>query len=286
MKIVVEAGATKSDWRILLDGSQQRVLLPGMNVSTIPMERNLQVLSDGIAAALSFLPQPGGAEKSLSIDGIYIYTAGIVTPQVRTLFQERIRSLAEAQDIEIQDDLVAAARSVCGRSPGIVAILGTGSNACQWDGTDVSFRVRSGGYIIGDEGGGAALGKMFLADFIKGLVPADIAADFASSHDASYEGIVSLVYKSAAPAGALGSLAPWLLERYSNPYVKGLIDNNFRAFIDRSLKHYDTTLYPVGVVGGWGNACREIFSRLCTESGIRLGAFESEPISGLVKYHI
>ena len=328
MKIVVEAGATKSDWRILDAGTQRRVLLPGMNVSTISMESNLHVLESGLAAALSLPPEPAvdsscptcsgipprlsfqpepaadlsfqpepaadlsfrpeqsEAEKSRSLDGLYIYTAGIVTPQVREQFTERIRSLVDVPDIEIQDDLVAAARAVCGREPGIVAILGTGSNACQWDGSGVSFRVRSGGYIIGDEGGGAALGKQFLADYIKCLVPADVAEDFASSHDAGYEGIVSLVYKSASPAGALGSLAPWLLERYSHPYIKGLIDSNFQSFIDRSLKRYDTHLYPVGVVGGWGFACREIFSRLCSESGISLGAFESEPINGLVKYHI
>lgn len=275
MKIVVEAGATKSDWRILDGSGERRILLPGMNVSTISMERNLETLSEGLRQA--------GARN---LDGLYIYTAGIVTPQVREAFTERIRSIVDVEDIEIQDDLVAAARAVCGRAPGIVAILGTGSNACQWDGEKVSFRVRSGGYIIGDEGGGAVLGKMFLADYIKGLVPEDLAADFASSHDASYEGIVALVYKSAAPAGALGSLAPWLLERYSHPYIKGLIDSNFQSFIDRSLKHYDTNLYPVGVVGGWGCACREIFSSLCEASGIRLGSFESEPITGLVKYHI
>ena len=275
MKIVVEAGATKSDWRIMHAGSEKRLLLPGMNVSTIAMERNLETLSEG-------LRKVGAAE----LEGLYIYTAGIVTPQVREQFTERISSLVKVHDIEIQDDLVAAARAVCGRDPGIVAILGTGSNACQWDGEKVSFRVRSGGYIIGDEGGGAVLGKQFLADYIKGLVPSDVAADYASSHDASYEGIVSLVYKSAAPAGALGSLAPWLLERYAHPYIKSLIDNNFQSFIDRSLKHYDTHLYPVGVVGGWGTACREIFTRLCTASGIRLGAFESEPINGLIKYHM
>ena len=275
MKIVVEAGATKSSWRIVSGDAQVRAFQSqGMNVSTMSMEHVLKVLSDSLSDL--------GEQKA---DGFYLYVAGIVTPQIRGMLEHCIRTWIDAADIDIQNDLVAAARSVCGRSPGIVAILGTGSNACQWDGTDVSFRVRSGGYIIGDEGGGAALGKMFLADFIKGLVPADIAADFASSHDASYEGIVSLVYKSAAPAGALGSLAPWLLERYSNPYVKDLIDNNFQDFIDRSLKHYDTTLYPVGVVGGWGFACRDIFSGLCAASGIRLGRFESEPINGLVTYH-
>lgn len=275
MTIVVEAGATKSDWRYLDGGSGRRVLLPGINVSTIAMQRNLEVIAEGLAAA--------GAS---SVDGLYLYVAGIVTPQVREEVSAFVRSRISLDDFDIQDDLVAAARSVCGRSEGIVAILGTGSNACFWNGSTVSFRVRSGGYIIGDEGGGACLGKLFLGDYIKGLVPDDVASDFASSHDASYEGIVALVYRSEAPAGALGSLAPWLLERYpSSGYVRELIDGNFRSFIQRSLLRYDVSRLPVGVVGGWGSACREIFTRLCAEAGIQTGTFVAQPIDGLVRYH-
>lgn len=251
------------------------MLLDGINVSTIPMEHNLQVIARGLSEA--------GASR---LDGVYLYVAGIVTPQVREEISAFVRSRVSADAIDVQDDLVAAARAVCGKSEGIVAILGTGSNACFWDGRSVSFKVRSGGYIIGDEGGGASLGKLFLADFIKGLVPADIASDFASSHDASYEGIVALVYRSEAPAGALGSLAPWLLERYSSSsYIKDLIDGNFRSFIQRSLLRYDVSRYPVGVVGGWGNACKDIFTPLCAAAGIRLGRFLPEPVSGLVEYH-
>jgi len=274
MTVVVEAGATKSEWRILDGGTQSVLLLPGMNVSTMTMERNLRTLADGIS-------QLG----THSLDGFYLYTAGIVTPQVRELVSQRVRELVNVVEIDVQDDLVAAARAVCGSSSGIVAILGTGSNACAWDGNSVSFRVRSGGYILGDEGGGAVLGKLFLSDLIKGIVPQEIAADFASTHDASYEGIVALVYRSEAPSGALGSLAPWLLERYSNPYVKELIDGNFRSFIQRSLLRYDVASYPVGVVGGWGHACKDIFTRLCAEAGIRTGRFEAQPINGLIKYH-
>ena len=274
MKIVVEAGATKSDWRILGGRGQERLLLPGMNVSTATPEHNRQVLRDGLAQA--------GAG---SLDGFYLYTAGIVTPQVREDLSAFIRSICDVRDIDIQDDLVAAARAVCGRSEGIVAILGTGSNACFWDGGAVSFRVRSGGYILGDEGGGAVLGKLFLSDYIKGAVPAAVAADFASRFDATYEGIVALVYRSESPAGALGSLAPFILSHYGDPYVKALVDGNFRSFVRRSLLKYDTARYPVGVVGGWGNACRDIFTRICAEEGVRVGRFESEPIRGLLEYH-
>ena len=275
MKIIVEAGATKSDWRIISGGRQTDArIFPGMNVSTVSMEHNLHTLEN----ALQELGRP-------SLEGFYLYTAGIVTPEVSATVEGRIRELVKVDEIEIRDDLVAAARAVCGREKGIVAILGTGSNACFWDGNTVSFKVRSGGYIIGDEGGGAALGKQFLSDFIKGLVPEDIASDFASRYDASYEGIVAGVYRSAAPAGFLGSFAPFILSHYGNPYVKSLVDGGFRSFVERSLLRYPVDTYPVGVVGGFGSACKEIFTSVCGEYGIRVGRFEAEPINGLIDYH-
>ena len=271
MKILVESGATKSDWRTS-DG--QARLFPGMNVSTMPLSHVLEVLS----GALDSLGRP-------SLEGIYLYVAGIVTPQIRETLEGCIRGKVQVGEIEVQNDLVGAARSVCGREKGIVAILGTGSNTCFYDGTSVSQKVRSGGYIIGDEGGGACLGKLFLADFIKGLVPEGVASDFASKFDASYEGIVENVYKSPAPAGFLGSLAPFILSHYDDPYVRELVDGNFRSFVRRALRRYDTESYPVGVAGGLGFACKDIFTRICTQEGVRLGAFEAEPINGLLRYH-
>ena len=273
MKIVVEAGATKSDWRILDGGTERRMLLPGVNVSTISLAENLGTLREGLVQS--------GAKR---LDGFYLYTAGIVTPEIKETITGHLRSLASIDEVEVHDDLVAAARSVLGRNPGIVAILGTGSNVCSWNGERVSFKARSGGYILGDEGGGAALGKRFLADLIKGLVPDAIAAEFGKNFDASYEGIVDGVYRSAAPAAYLGRFAPWLLERYSDQYVKSLIDGNFRSFIERLLLRYDTSA-PVGVVGGWGFACQDIFRSLCSGYGISVGEFIREPVSGLVRFH-
>lgn len=274
MIIIVEAGATKSDWRFLEGGRQRQLLLPGINVSTSDERHNLDVLSRGLAEA--------GAPR---IDGLFLYVAGIVTPEVRERYSAYVRTLVDFGLIEINDDLVAAARAVCGNDPGIVAILGTGSNACFWDGTAVSFKVRSGGYILGDEGGGAVLGKLFLADFLKGRVPGEVAEAFAERFDSSYSGIVASVYRSESPAGYLGSLAPFILSHYSDPYIKQLVDDNFRSFITRSLLSYPVDKYPVGVVGGFGSACRDILEPICVGYGIRISGFEKEPINGLIKYH-
>ena len=272
MKILVESGATKSDWRVI--GTGRRFLRPGMNVSTMSLE--------GIAGILRETFRTEGISR---LDGFYMYTAGVVTEEIRGKLIELIRNEVDVNGIDIQDDLVGAARAVCRRQSGIVAILGTGSNTCFFDGETVTRKVYSGGYVIGDDGSGATLGKLFLADFIKGLIPEAVAKDFGEHFDASYPAIVEGVYRSASPSGYLGSLAPFILSHYDEPHIRAMVDGSFQAFIDKSLLRYDVKTYPVGVVGGFGYACREIFSRLCEASDIRISRFLPEPVAGLLEYH-
>ena len=258
MKIIVESGATKSDWRIVDDNGVQvaRHLLAGMNVSSMRMERVKEVLAEGLGLA--------GVKDG---DSLYLYAAGVVTDEIRGGIGNYISSMVALAGFDMQNDLVAAARSVLGHQSGVAAIMGTGSNTCFYDGAGVSQKVRSGGFILGDEGSASALGRLFIADFLKNLVPAPVAKDFEEKFDASYAGIVENVYRSPSPAAYLGGLAPFILSHYDDPYIKEMVDGNFRSFIDRALKCYDTETYPVGIVGGFGYACRDIFIPLCEKSG-------------------
>ena len=275
-KIIVESGATKSDWRVLgQDGREvKRFLRAGTNVSSMKLEDIKSTLTEAFASE--------GLEKAA---GFYLYTAGVVTPEIADELVNHLGSLAQIDEIEINNDLMGAARGACGHEPGIAAILGTGSNTCFYDGSTLSQKVYSGGYVIGDEGSGASLGKLFLADFIKGLVPDEIARDFAKEFDSSYAGIVQGVYRSASPSGYLGSLAPFILRHYSHPYAKALVDKNFQSFIDRSLLRYDVAHYPVGIVGGFGWACKDIITPLLDKAGIKVSRFIKAPIEGLCEYH-
>ena len=275
-KIIVESGATKSAWRILdAEGNIVREFFRmGMNVSTMRMEDVIGVISE------AFL-----SEELYGCTEFYLYTAGVVTESVRKIISEHIRSISDIESIDVQDDLTGAARAVCGHQPGIAAILGTGSNACFYDGKSVSRNVYSGGFIIGDEGSAATLGKLFLSDFIKNLVPADVAEDFSKEFKSDYASIVEGVYRSESPSGYLGSLAPFIVRHKDNPYIRSLIYGNFEAFADRILLKYDVENYPVGVVGGFGYACREIVEPLMAAKGVRLSCIMKAPIEGLCKYH-
>ena len=279
MRLIIESGATKSDWRLLsaVGEQQEQITAPGTNVSTMPMSA-IEDIIRGVCGQLR--------DKSYLVREVYMYTAGVVTEAVTEHLSLMFRTLLSCTKVEICDDLTGAARAACGHRPGIAAILGTGSNSCQWDGEKIVKRVYSSGFILGDEGSAATLGKLFIADFMKGLVPADIAADFRSRYPSDYATIIANVYRSAgSPSAYLGALAPFIVEHYGNPYIKSLVDNNFRAYITRSLCQYEIDKYPVGVVGGFGNALKEIFSRVAEQEGVSVERFISNPIEELIKYH-
>lgn len=278
MKLIIESGATKSDWRLIDDRGVlvARELAGGMNVSTMDM-----------SAIEVILNETGRKIKQAALEAVsavHFYTAGVRTESADESLKKTLGGLFEGAEIELQTDLVAAARAVCGRKPGIAAILGTGSNSCQWDGTEIVKRVYSGGFILGDEGSAATLGKLFVADLLKGLVPETITADFASRYDATYAGIVENVYRSQSPSAYLGSLAPFIMEHYNHPYIKSLVEGNIRAFFRRCIGQYGVDL-PVGIVGGFGYALKDIILKIAREEGVTISGFLQCPIDGLIEYH-
>lgn len=263
-KLIIDCGATKADW-LLGDGTKVRT--PGFNlVQTSPEQ--LTLILDEAAARLGS-----------GIGQIYFYAAGLVgEPPVR------LDRWFPGAAVEYASDMLGAARAACGREPGIAAIIGTGANTCQYDGTQITRKVNCGGFILGDEGSAAVLGRIFVTDYLKGFVPQPVADAFAARFPSDYPTIVKQVYGSPAPARYLGSLAPFILGHYAtSDYVKELVENNFRRFYERTVRQYDSL--PLGIVGGFGFACRDILEAVGREYGVAISTISASPLEGLIKYH-
>lgn len=278
MKIIADCGATKSEWRVLhSDGSVSNLSAQGINASAMSAESIIRIISD-IREQIS--------ATDTSDAEIYLYMAGLPSEELKADITAVFNQGFKASSIEFHSDLTAAARAVCGHKPGIAAILGTGSNSCQYDGEKIVKQVYSGGFILGDEGGAATLGRLFISDFIKGLVPSEIAEDFRSRFPSDYGSIVASIYRSAgSPSGYLGSLAPFIMEHYGHPYIKELVDGNFRSFFRRCIKQYDTDTNIIGIVGGFGYALQETIRAIASEEGLSVSSFIRTPINGLIEYH-
>ena len=285
MVLIVESGATKTDWLALAgNGTQVSVKTGGMNISSMPED----VVNEVVESAVAEFRKSGVSQ----FESIHFYAAGLIcqpgeaVPAMAATLDKVMRGFFQDASIEYASDTLAAARAVCGHEPGVAAILGTGSNSCFYDGEKIVRNVRSGGFILGDEGGAARLGRLFMSDFLKGLVPEPVAGEFARDFQVDYMTVVRNVYKGDAPAGYLGSFAPWITGRYDScSYVKGLVDGNFRDFVERALKQYDIDRYPVGVVGGFGYANKDILLRIAEPYGIRFSRIIKAPIDGLADFH-
>lgn len=275
MRIIAESGATKTEWRALNDdGCVLKAHSSGLNPSCINDEGIRSVMSDVIPVL-----NPEGR----SVSEIFFYGAGLVSEESAAPLAEAFQMWCPFAEMIFNSDLLAAARALFGDEDGVVAIMGTGSNSCLYSGGKIVENIRPGGFILGDEGGGAALGKAFVADYIKGLLPGEIDDDFKARYSLDYQTIVRRVYKEPDASAFLASFAPYILSRLDNDYVYGLVHANIVSFIERSLSRYPSS--KVGVVGSFGNACRDILCETGKRYGLEFVRFVTSPIDELVRYH-
>ena len=283
MTIIAESGASKTDWRsVSADGTITSLRTAGMNLASADPGFVSNVLSEAVSGL-----NPSGER----VGALHFYAAGLIAtggdvPENAAGIDPVLRSAFPCASIEYASDLLGAARAVCGRDAGVAVILGTGSNTCEYDGEKIVRNVRSGGFILGDEGSASRLGRLFVADFLKGIVPEPVASDFSATFDTDYQTIVRNVYKGDSPAGYLGSFAPFITGYYDScPYVRNLVRDNFLALFDRCLSRYGEAGRKIGVVGGFGAALKDVFIEIAASRGVSVLTVDASPVEGLVRYH-
>ena len=294
MILIAESGATKISWALIDPDTDQvrECRTRGINVAVMD-ETSMAAILDEACAAL--FPSEPVADYSCSplecactpaaVQQIHFYAAGLVAERPEPELEAMLHRHFPSARIEFNSDMVAAARALWGDEPGIVSILGTGSNTCFYDGRQVHFNVRSGGFILGDEGSGAVFARNFIADLFKNLVPPEVAEPFKQEFDARYETIVHNIYRGEAPSRYLAHFVPFILEYRDHPYVSRLIRSNFIAYLERAVLTYDVAHYAVGVVGTFGWMLEPVLKAIGLEHGVRFTGFVKNPIDRLIPYH-
>lgn len=292
MELIIESGATKTDYCLYgAEGAVDRCQGAGINFATMDMDTVSPVFRDAVSL-LNAGTGHGDAWRQ-DVSAVYFYGAGLTgrSDALEGLVHEAFpRAVTECRS-----DLMAAARAVCGDEPGLVAILGTGSNSCLYDGSRIVKNIRPCGYVLGDFGSGAALGKQFLADYLQGLMPEALAEDFRGKYGIDYASAVESVYRGGSPARYLASFAPYIvaagrhsgrLGAASEAYASALVEENFRLFMRRCIKPYGPEYCSMGVVGSFGCACMGTLEKVASEFGISVSRFMPSPMDGLVEYHL
>lgn len=276
MIIIAESGGTKTEWRsVSEDGAVRSVQTAGMNPSCLDPSHFQSVVRDAVPVI-----NPDGRH----VDAVYFYGAGLVSEEASMPVCEALEMWCPFADLHFFSDLMAAARALFGDGDGIVAIMGTGSNSCLYENGRIVSNIRPGGFILGDEGSGAALGKALLSDVVKGMLPEDLEAEFARLYGLDYPAIVRKVYREPAASAFLASFAPFIIENISHPYMKDLVSDCVDAFMRRSLSRYAGHV-KVGIVGSLGCACEGILREAGAAYGLEFVKFIKSPIEELVRYH-
>lgn len=278
MKIIFDCGSTKTSVALISSdaGSTHMALSGGYNAVT-GGDNELYGLMSAHADIMSV---------SSHIKEVYFYGAGCASPQACNRVSTQLSHLFVNAAINVDTDMLGAARAVCGHTSGIVGILGTGSNSCTYDGSRITSNISPLGYILGDEGSGAVLGRIFIGMLLKNRFPAILRQKFETRYHIDIPEIIARVYRSPQPNAFLASFAPFIAENSHMPEVSDFLFDEFTRYVTYNLMNYAAyPALPVHLVGSIAVHFREHIEKAIHASGGRIGNVTDTPIQGLVTYH-
>lgn len=276
--LIADSGSTKTDW-VLLDNNN--IIIQFQTIGFNPYFQSSEDIHNEIKTVLL----PVLKDQLQTITHIAYYGAGCSTPDKVQVVKQGLYLAFGNISSEVNHDLLAAARALCGKEKGIACILGTGSNSCLYDGKEVTENVPSVGYLFGDHGSGATIGRTFIQHYFDGKLPIHLITAF---ENAGYhrEIILENVYKKPMPSRYLASIVKFLSDYRNDSFIKELIKKCFLDFFEAQVSKYTgAKSLPVNSVGSIGYYYKEILAEAAKEKGFIIGNIIKSPIDGLIKYH-
>lgn len=266
--LIADAGGTSTDWRLIRDSKIQQFVTGGFNLFTHPVDQLKQeILSLNIGA----------------VDEVFFYSAGADTKEQRQSLSDELSEVFGVLP-NVENDLLGAARATCGSTPGFVGILGTGANASYYDGNQVEKVSASLGYVLGDEGSGAYLGKQLLKCIYRSEFQKSIIEAYQNHFHLPVDQAIRNLYASNRPNQYLASFVPFLADHKNEPEIYRLIHRSFQDFFEAFFKHTHVN-HPIHFVGSIAFHFSDILRQAAVDSNLMVGTIIASPIAGLVLYH-
>lgn len=275
MKVIGESSSTRTEWA-LIEGDQmvEHAFTTGLN----PYFQTRREISHSIRLEL-----PSAFFKR-RWDHVYFYCAGCSNPEKNKIVEASLVAQFKTP-VTVESDLVGAARGLLIHDAGLACIMGTGSNSCFYDGQRIVKNVRPLGFILGDEGSGASLGRLFLGDVLKGLAPQALTQEFYEKYKQSPDEIMDQIYNNPMANRNLRTFSFFLADHLDNDYVHQLVEGEFRRFFERNISQYDYQKYPVNFVGSVATKYSEILVQVANKFGASIRKILRNSMPGLVAYH-
>ncbi len=280
MILIVDSGATKSDWIALDEKGNQLFLTQTLGLSPEVLTRS--VIEDRLANNFEL------SKNKEKVSRLYFYGAGCGTDRMKSFLKEIFSVFFPNAKTDVKEDTYAAifATTKIG-DQGIVCILGTGSNCSYYDGHQLFQKVVSLGYIPMDDGSGNYFGRKLIRDYYFHKMPQDLAMKFAKDYDLEPDVIKENLYKQPNPNTYLATFARFLIENKDHPYSKGVIDKGFQQFINNYIMQFElATKVPINFVGSIAHFLREELTTVLKRNDLIVGVIRQRPIEGLVEFHI
>ena len=278
MILIGDSGSTKTGWCVVENGQPiQQISTKGIN----PFFQSEEEISNEIATSL--LPQL----KTNALDAVYFYGAGCGFPDKIAMVHRAItKHLQIKREVEVNTDMLAVAHGLCQHEAGIACIMGTGSNSCYYDGKQIVSNVSPLGFILGDEGSGAVLGKLLVGDILKNQMTPELKEKFLKQFGLTPADIIDHVYRKPFPNRFLASLSPFLAQNIDEPCIHALVLGSFKSFLKRNVMQYENFRNSkVHFIGSVAFYYKTILAEAAQEMNIQLGTIIKSPMEGLIKYH-
>ncbi len=276
MRLIADSGSTKTQWCLFENGQiLKEIITSGIN----PFYQTENEIVTSLETQL--IPELYNFE----ITELYFYGAGCSFPEKKALVKNSILHFFPNADIEIESDLLGAARSLFQKEKGIACILGTGSNSCYYDGDEIVQNVSPLGFILGDEGSGAVLGKLLIADCLKNQLPDWMTEKLLDEYELTPAQILENVYKKPFPNRFLAKFSPFILEHIEEPTIFNLVYDSFDSFLVRNVMQYPLEDMKVGFIGSIAYYFRDTLEIVASERDISISEITISPMEGLLKFH-
>lgn len=275
IKVIAESSSTRTEWALVQgDKIIEHAYTEGLN----PFFQTRREISHIIRLGLP----PEFFKRRWS--HVYYYGAGCSNPEKNKIVESSLVAQFKTP-VTVDSDLVGATRGLLVHEPGLACILGTGSNSCLYDGNQIIKHVRSGGYILGDEGSGAAMGRLFIGDLLKGFVPMDIRDSFVEKFNLNVDLLMDEVYNNPHANRNLRNYGVFLSDHLQNEYVYRLVFNEISRFFERTILQYDYQSYAINFVGSVACQFSEVLLSVASKYGANIKKIVRASMPGLVIYH-
>jgi len=279
MILIVDSGATKSDWIALDEKGNQLFLTQTLGLSPEVLTR--EVIEDRLANNFEL------SKNKDNVKRLYFYGAGCGTDRMKKFLKEIFNEFFPNAKTDVKEDTYAAVYSTTKiGNQGIICILGTGSNCSYYDGHQLFQKVTSLGYILMDDGSGNFFGRKMLRDYYFHKMPQALGIKFAQEYNLEADHIKEHLYKQPNPNTYLAKFARFMIENKEHPYCKGVIDKGFQQFVNNYIMQFElATKVPINFVGSIAHFLREELASVIERNDLILGVIRQRPIEGLMEFH-